>query len=86
MFDSRHAFQLLLNSEQAAALVKVNQKALRRYARTGLAAGLRVGNLWRFRVSDLDCQSQDAAQTAIDSQTEQRYPVHNHSCPQQSRR
>jgi hypothetical protein len=53
MFDSRHAFQLLLNSEQAAALVKVHPKALPLYGRTSLNAGLRVGKLCRFRASDL---------------------------------
>lgn len=86
MFDSRHILEHLLDSEQAAALVKVHPKALQRYARNGLVAGLRVGKLWRFRASDLDGRSQDAKQTAIDSQLEQRYSILNHSCPQQSRR
>jgi hypothetical protein len=86
MFDSRHILEPLLNSEQAAALVKVHPKTLLQYARNGLPAGLRVGNLWRFRASDLEGGSQDAAHTAIDPQTEQRYPVFNHSCPQQKRR
>ena len=86
MFDFRHAFQLLLNSEQAAALVKVHPKAPPRYARTGLVAGLRGGKFWRFRASDFDGRSQDAEHTAIDSQPEQRYSVLNHSCPQQRRR
>jgi len=54
MFDSPYAFEPLLNSEQAAALVKVHPKTLQRYARNGLVAGLRVGKLWRFRASDLD--------------------------------
>jgi excisionase family DNA binding protein len=86
MFDSPHILEPLLDSEQAAALVKVHPKKLQRYARNGLVAGLRVGNLWRFRASDLEGGLQDAAHTAIDSQTEQRYPVLNHSCPQQKRR
>jgi hypothetical protein len=86
MFDSRHIPEPVLNSEQAAALVKVHPKILQRCARNGLVAGLRVGGLWRFRASDLDGVSQDAPHTAIDSQTEQRYPVLNHSCPQQKRR
>ena len=54
MFDSSYSFEPLLNSEQAAALVKVHPKTLQRYARQGLVVGLRVGNLWRFRASDLD--------------------------------
>ena len=54
MFDSSYSFEPLLNSEQAAALVKVHPKTVQRYARQGLVVGLRVGNLWRFRASDLD--------------------------------
>ncbi len=86
MFDSVHVFEPLLDSVQAAALVKVHPKTLQRYSRAGLVAGLRVGKLWRFRASDLYGRAQDGAHTAIDSQTEQRYPVLNHSCPQQKRR
>jgi len=86
MFDSCHLLESLLGSEQAAALVKVHPKTLQRYARAGLVAGLRAGKLWRFRAADLYGRAQAAAGTAIDSQTEQRYPVLNHSCPQQSRR
>jgi hypothetical protein len=86
MFDSRHILETLLDSEQAAALVKVYPKAPPRYARTGLVAGLRGGKFCRFRASDFDGRSQDAEQTAIDSQPEQRYSVLNHSCPQQRRR
>ena len=54
MFDTVHVFEPLLDSEQAAALMKVHPKTLQRYARAGLVAGLRVGKLWRFRASDLD--------------------------------
>jgi hypothetical protein len=53
MVDSRHVLEPLLDSEQAAAFVKVRPKALPRHAHTGLVASLRVGKLWRFRVSDL---------------------------------
>ena len=86
MFDSPHAFEPLLNSEQAAALVKVHPKTLQRYARNGLVAGLRLGKLWRFRASDLNGQQLGAEQTQIDSEAEQRYSVLNHSCPQPDRR
>ncbi len=47
-------FEPLLDSEQAAALVKVHPKTLQRYARTGRVMGYRLGKLWRFRASDLD--------------------------------
>ena len=53
MFDSRHVLEPLLDTEQAAAFVKVRPKALPRYACTGLVASLRVGKQWNFRVSDL---------------------------------
>ena len=86
MFDSPHAFEPLLNSEQAAALVKVHPKTLQRYARNGLVAGLRLGKLWRFRASDLNGQQLGAEQREIDSEAEQRYSVLNHSCPQPDRR
>lgn len=86
MFDSRNILEPLLDSDPAAPLVKVHPKTLQRYARNGLVAGLRVGNFWRFRASDLDGRLQDGVHTAIDSQTEERYPVLNHSCPQQKRR
>jgi excisionase family DNA binding protein len=82
MFDSPYSFEPLLNSEQAAALVKVHPKTLQRYARNGLVAGLRVGKLWRFRASDLNGQTLGAELGEIDSEAEQRYPVLNHSCPQ----
>lgn len=53
MFDSHHVLEPLLDTEQAAAFVKVRPKALQRYACTGLVASLRVGKQWNFRVSDL---------------------------------
>jgi hypothetical protein len=56
MFDSPHSqrvFERLLNSEQAAAIVKIHPKTLQRYARTGIVSGVRVGKLWRFRASEL---------------------------------
>jgi hypothetical protein len=86
MFDYRHVLEHLLDSEQVATLVNVHPKAFQRYARNGLAAGLQVGKLWRFRASEFDSRSQDVEHTAIDSQLEQRYSVLNHSCPQQRRR
>ena len=86
MFDFPHVFEPLLNSEQAAALLKVHPKTLQRYARNGLVAGLRLGKLWRFRASDLNGQQLRAEQPEIDSEAEQRYSVLNHSCPQPDRR
>ncbi|MHB1599315.1 MAG: helix-turn-helix domain-containing protein, partial [Acidimicrobiales bacterium] len=89
MFDSSRSFESFepfLNSEQAAAQVRVHPKTLQRLARNGRVIGYRVGKLWRFRASDLDGWSQDSEQIAIDSQAEQSYSVLNHSCPQPNRR
>ena len=89
MFDFPHsleAFEPFLNSEQAAALVRVHPKTLQRLARNGRVVGYRIGKLWRFRACDLDGWSKDSEQITIDSHTEQRYSVLNHSCPQPTRR
>ena len=53
MSDFPHVLENLLDSEQAAAVVKVHPKTLQRYARNGIVSGLRVGKLWRFRASEL---------------------------------
>lgn len=54
MYDLANSFEPLLDSEQAAAILKIHPKTLQRYARQGLVAGLRLGKLWRFRASALD--------------------------------
>lgn len=82
MSDFPHTLEPLLDSEQAAAHVKVHKKTLQRYARNGLVVGLRVGKLWRFRPSDLDDWSQGQEPMTLDSSPRPRYPVLNHSCPQ----
>lgn len=69
--DYHRSFEPLLDSEHAAALVKVHPKTLQRHARHGLVPGLRVGNLWRFRASDLlppssDDEHHGAAEENID--------------------
>lgn len=43
----------LLDSKQAAAIVRVHPKTLQRYARQGVIVGIRIGKHWRFRASDL---------------------------------
>ena len=56
MFDfpqTIRSHEKLLDSEQAAALIKVHPKTLQRYARQGIVKGVRVGKLWRFRASDM---------------------------------
>lgn len=47
-------FEPLLDSDEAAALLKIHPKTLQRMARNGEIAGIQIGKLWRFRASDLD--------------------------------
>jgi excisionase family DNA binding protein len=48
------AFEPLLDSDEAAALLRIHPKTLQRLARTGEIAGIQIGRLWRFRVSALN--------------------------------
>ena len=47
-------FEPVLNTEEAAALLQVHPKTLQRMARQGVVPAFRIGDLWRFRASDLD--------------------------------
>jgi excisionase family DNA binding protein len=47
-------FEPILTSEEAAALLKIRPKTLQRMARQGRIPAHRVGDLWRFRASELD--------------------------------
>ncbi|MGH9376359.1 MAG: helix-turn-helix domain-containing protein [Terriglobia bacterium] len=89
MFDSPHSprvFERLLNSEQAAAIIKVHPKTLQRYARHGIVSGLRVGKLWRFRASDLIPSHFENNREDLDVDAQAQYAEVNHSCPQPDRR
>ena len=46
------AFERVLNTEEAAALLQIHPKTLQKLAREG--RGFRIGDLWRFRASALD--------------------------------
>jgi excisionase family DNA binding protein len=48
------AFERVLNSEEAAALLQIHPKTLQRMARQGAIPAFRIGDLWRFRASALD--------------------------------
>jgi len=48
------SFEPLLDSDEAAALLKIHPKTLQRMARNGEICGMQVGKLWRFRVSALN--------------------------------
>ena len=47
-------FEPLLDSDEAASLLKIHPKTLQRMARKGEITGIQVGKLWRFRASDLE--------------------------------
>jgi excisionase family DNA binding protein len=48
------SFEPLLDSDEAAALLKIHPKTLQRLARNSDICGVHVGKLWRFRVSALN--------------------------------
>lgn len=47
-------FERLLDSDEAASLLKIHPKTLQRMARQKRIAGVQIGKLWRFRASALD--------------------------------
>jgi excisionase family DNA binding protein len=47
-------FEELLDSDEAAALLKIHPKTLQKMARNGEITGVQVGKLWRFRASVLN--------------------------------
>jgi len=51
---SELTFEQLLDSAEAAALLKIHPKTLQKMARNGEITGVQVGRLWRFRASVLN--------------------------------
>lgn len=47
-------FEPLLDSREAAALLKIHYKTLERKARAGEVPGYQIAGKWRFRASELD--------------------------------
>lgn len=52
-------FEPTLTSEEAARLLNIHPKTLQRMARRGQVPGRRIGDLWRFRASELDAWWRD---------------------------
>ena len=48
------SFEPILDSEEAATLLKIHPKTLQRLARNGKIPGFRIGKLWGFRASALN--------------------------------
>ena len=47
-------FEPLLDSDEAAALLKIHPKTLQKMARKHQIVGIQIGKLWRFRASVLN--------------------------------
>lgn len=52
--DVGEHFEQLLDTDEAAALLKIHPKTLQQMARGGQIVGVRIGKLWRFRASVLN--------------------------------
>ncbi len=74
MSDPKFSFEPLLDSDQAAAILRIHPKTLQRLARKGRVTGYRIGNLWRFHASDLQASMVGTAR-ALDSNMERRYSL-----------
>jgi excisionase family DNA binding protein len=48
------AFEPLLDSTEAAALLKIHPKTLQKMARNGEITAIQIRKLWRFRASALN--------------------------------
>lgn len=44
----------LLDTDEAAAIMKIHPKTLQKYARDGRIPGVHIGKLWRFRASVIE--------------------------------
>jgi excisionase family DNA binding protein len=51
---SQFNLEPLLDTDEAAAIMKIHPKTLQRFARLGRIRGVHVGKLWRFRASEID--------------------------------
>ena len=52
--DANPSFERLLDSEEAASLLKIHPKTLQKMARNGEIVGVQIGTLWRFCASVLN--------------------------------
>lgn len=48
------AFEPLIDTQEAAALLKIHPKTLQKLARAGKVDAIQIGKLWRFRASALN--------------------------------
>jgi len=74
MSDLKLISEPFLDSDQAAAILRIHPKTLQRLARHGRVIGYRVGKLWRFHRSDLEGRK-DGFVSTLDSDTAERYAL-----------
>ena len=51
---TNNGFEPLLDTVEAADLLRIHPKTLQRMARNGEIGGTQIGKLWRFRASELN--------------------------------
>ena len=80
MSDLKFLSEPFLDSDQAAAILRIHPKTLQRLARLGNVTGYRIGKLWRFHASDLEAGISVCLRTRLQPRTGLRFKYH--SCPQ----
>jgi excisionase family DNA binding protein len=56
--NGAEVFEPLLDSQQAADLMRLHPESVKRLARTGTILAAKVGGVWRFRISALEAYMQ----------------------------
>ena len=52
--EAKSKCEPLIDADQAAELLEIHPKTVKRLATKGILPGMRIGKLWRFRASMLD--------------------------------
>ncbi len=52
--SARQLPEPLLDSDEAASIMRIHPKTLQKLARKGIVRGVHVGKLWRFRASEIE--------------------------------
>jgi excisionase family DNA binding protein len=52
--EAKSKCEPLIDADQAAELLEIHPKTVKRLAAKGILPGMRIGKLWRFRASLLD--------------------------------
>ena len=74
MSEHKLSTEPFLDSDEAAALLRIHPKTLQRHARHGRVTGYRVGKMWRFHASELKSR-REAAASFLDATTAHEYAL-----------